>query len=217
MRMKSTSMLAITLGAVGAGAGLMFLLDPDRGSRRRGFIGDKALRAANFFGKSVNGQSRDAANRVEGMAAETSARLAREAVADEVLAERVRSKIGRVVTRPLAIDVTAERGVVELRGAVLRSERKRVIGAAGSVRGVRGLQHDALMTYSEEQRMPGARPYGRSQELKQVRPRKKMSSLRLGLSLASGLIAGYKAFKRTSQPRERRSEMSPASSSDVAA
>lgn len=217
MARKSTNTLAITLGAVGAGAALMFLLDPDRGGRRRGFIGGKALHVAKFFGRRVKGQSRDVANRAEGLAAETSARLAREAVADEVLAERVRSKIGRVVTRPLAIDVTVDRGVVELRGAVLRSERQRLIRAAEGVRGVRGVQHDALMTYAESKPVPGVQPRERAQELKRTKPRRKTSSLRLGLSLASGLIAGYKAFKRTSQPRERRSETSAASSSDIAA
>lgn len=214
MRRKSKNMLAITLGAVGAGAGLMFLLDPERGGSRRGFIGGKALHVAKFFGRGVEGRSR---NRAQGVAAETSARVAKETVPDEVLAERVRSKVGRVVTRPRSIDVLAERGVVELRGAVLRSERRHAIRAAESVRGVRAVQYDALMTYSDEQRMPGFQPRGRSQELKQAKPCERFRSLRLGVALASGLIAGYQAFKRSSQPRPRRSETMPASSSDIAA
>jgi len=216
MRRKPKNMLAITLGAVGAGAGLMFLLDPERGSSRRRFIGDKALHVARFFGRRIEDQSRDLANRAQGAAAEASARVAKEAAPDQVLAERVRSKIGRVVTHPRAIDVTAERGVVELRGAILRSERRRAIRVAESVRGVRAVQHDALMTYSDEQRMPGFRPRIRPRELKQAEPTGRLHSLRLGLALASGVIAGYKAFKRSAQPRQRRSE-TPASSSDIAA
>jgi hypothetical protein len=217
MRKKSKNTLAITLAAVGAGAGLMFFLDPERGGRRRGFIGDKALHVAKFFGRRVERQSRDLANRAQGLAAETSARVGQEFAPDGVLAERVRSKIGRVARHPRAIDVTAERGIVELRGAVLRSERRHVIRAAESVRGVRGVQHDALMTYSDEQRMPGFQPRGRSGEMKQAEPAGKLRSLRLGLALASGVIAGYKAFKRSAAPRVRRSEASPTNSSDVAA
>jgi hypothetical protein len=217
MRRKSKNTLAITLGAIGAGAGLMFLLDPDRGGRGRGFIGDKALHVAKFFGGRVQRQSRDLANRAQGVAAETSARARQQAVSDEVLAERVRSKIGRAVTHPRAIEATADRGIVELRGAVLRSERRRAIRAAESVRGVRAVQHDALMTYSEQERMPASQPRSGSREVKQAKPPGKVHSLRLGLALASGLIAGYKAFKRSPQPRQRRSETGPANSSDIAA
>jgi BON domain len=174
------------------------------------------LHVAKLFGRNVERQGRDVVNRAQGAAAEMNARVARDTVTDEVMAERVRSKIGRVVTHPRAIDVTAARGIVELRGAVLRSERRRAIRAAESIRGVRAVQHDALMTYSDEQRMPGYQPPIRIQKLKQAKPVRKTGSLRLGLALASGIIAGYKAFKRSSQPRPRRSE-TPASSSDIAA
>jgi hypothetical protein len=217
MRRKSKNRLAITLGAVGAGAGLMFLLDPDRGGSRRGFIGDKALHVAKFFGRGVARHSRDMANRAQGMVAETSARVARETVPDQVLAERVRSKIGRVVTHPRAIDVTAERGVVELRGAMLRSERPRAIRVAESVRGVRAVQHDALMTYSDEQHVTNVQSGSRPRELKPAKTSNKRGSLRTGLALVSGVIAGYKAFKRSAQPGRRSSETTPSKSSDVAA
>ncbi len=217
MRRKSKNMLAITLGAVGAGAGLMYLLDPDRGGSRRGFIGDKAQHAAKLLSRGVLRQSRDMANRAQGVAAEVNARVAPGTAPDEVLAERVRSKIGRLVSHPRAIEVAAERGVVELRGAVLRSERPRAIRVAESVRGVRAVQHDALMTYSDEERMPGFQPRSRPQELKEAKPPKKAGSLRLGLALASGIIAGYRAFRRSSQPRGRRSQTAPARSSNIAA
>jgi hypothetical protein len=122
MRKKSKNTLAITLGALGAGAGLMFLLDPDRGGRRRGFIGDKALHAAKFFGNRVDRRSHDAANRAQGLVAETSARVAKETLPDEVLVERVRSKIGRVVTHPVGYprDRRARSGRVARRGAAFR-------------------------------------------------------------------------------------------------
>ncbi len=218
MRKKSKKMLAIALGAAGAGAGLMFLFDPNRGGRRRRFIGDKAVHGAKFFGRNLEGRSRDMGNRAQGVVAGASARLGRETVADHALAERVRSKIGRVVKRPRTIDVTAERGIVELRGTVLRSEKSRAIRCAESVRGVRAVQHDALMTYSDEQSMPGFQPRSGPREWKQSRPGRKMRKLRLGFALVSGAVAAYRAFKRSERQQQRRSEpAATASGSDIAA
>jgi BON domain len=218
MRRKPKNMLAITLGAVGAGAGLMFLLDPDRGGKRRGFIGGKAVRFAKLFGKNAEERGGNLGSHAYGVAAaEKSDRLAKETVADEVLAERLRLKIRPVVTHPRAISVTVGRGVVELRGAVLRSERRRAIRVAESVRGVRGVQHDALITYSDEQRMPSFQPRSLARELGQAKPTKRFRTLRLGLALASGVIAGYKAFQGTYRPRQRHFETTPARASDVAA
>lgn len=207
---KKNNLIAISLGAVGAGAGLMFLFDPNRGGRRRGLVGDKAVHVAKFIGRGFRKRSLDLGNRAQGALAETSARIAEETTQDEILAERVRSKIGRALRFPRAIDVSAERGEVDLRGAVPRSERRRAIRAAESVRGVRVVRHDALRTYSDEQGIPGFQPRNRPRELNQGKPPKRLRRLRFGIALASGALAAYRAFKNA-KPRETRAEHRTAS------
>lgn len=55
---------------------------------------------------------------------------------DEVLVERVRARLGRAVSHPGAIHVTASAGAVTLAGPVLKRQRKRALRAAASVPGV---------------------------------------------------------------------------------
>jgi hypothetical protein len=59
------------LSGLAMGAGLMYLLDPDRGRRRRVLIGDQLRRAGNRVQNAVRATSRDALNRGQGLLAET--------------------------------------------------------------------------------------------------------------------------------------------------
>ena len=59
------------LGGIGAGAALMFLLDPDRGRRRRALIRDKAVGLSNDLRKTMDKKSADLKNRAEGLVHET--------------------------------------------------------------------------------------------------------------------------------------------------
>ncbi len=124
------------LGGVGLGLGLMYLLDPETGNRRRARLRDKAIRAANKTGDALEATARDLRNRAVGLAAETRALLTREAAADDVLAERVRARLGRVVSHPGAIEVSARAGRVTLYGPVLAHEVKALLSSVASVRGV---------------------------------------------------------------------------------
>jgi hypothetical protein len=114
----------------------MFFLDPVRGRRRRGLVRDQIIsftrRCGDFFDKAL----RDAQHRIEGTIAETSASFRHEQVDDDVLVERVRSKIGRHVSHPRAIEVSAHDGHVVLSGAILRNEVPGLLSAVWGVRGV---------------------------------------------------------------------------------
>lgn len=59
------------LTGMGIGAGLMYILDPDRGRRRRALARDKAVRTWNRSERYVEKVSRDVANRTRGLAHET--------------------------------------------------------------------------------------------------------------------------------------------------
>lgn len=129
----------LTGAALGASA--MYLLDPGRGGRRRALIRDKVVHAAHKTGDAIDATSRDVAYRTQGLAAELRGRFSRESPPDEVLAERVRAALGRVVSHPHAIDVTANEGCVCLTGPILASEVDELISIVGSIRGVAGVEN----------------------------------------------------------------------------
>jgi hypothetical protein len=72
--MKTRDQLAL-LGGVGLGAGLMYLLDPEGGRRRRALARDKAVHGLKVSGKALRGKSTDLGNRTRGLVAKTRARL----------------------------------------------------------------------------------------------------------------------------------------------
>jgi hypothetical protein len=55
------------IAGLGAGAAVMYLLDPDRGNRRRALIRDKMVKLNRQTQESVSGKAKDFANRAKGM------------------------------------------------------------------------------------------------------------------------------------------------------
>lgn len=107
---------------LGLGTAAMFLLDPDRGRRRRALVRDKFALATRKTGECMEVTARDLRNRTRGTIAAIQSRLSSDQPDDSVLVDRVRSKIGRSVSHPSAIQVTAENGNVTLSGPVLADE-----------------------------------------------------------------------------------------------
>jgi hypothetical protein len=123
-------------GALGIGAGLAYLFDPDRGRRRRALATDRIASAAHAAGDAADATSRDVKNRLFGTVASLRSRFRPDDVSDDVLVERVRSRMGSVVRHARAIDVTARDGHVTLRGPILADEVGRLLRRVGAVRGV---------------------------------------------------------------------------------
>lgn len=119
------------------GAAVMYLLDPDRGARRRSLVRDKLVRAGNVAADRAGKLGRDVRNRAAGAVAETRGRFRREHPDDAVLIERVRAEIGHHISHPSAVVVTAVDGEVCLSGPVLASEAGRLRDVVAGVRGVR--------------------------------------------------------------------------------
>jgi osmotically-inducible protein OsmY len=124
------------LGSFILGAGAMYLLDPDRGARRRSLLRDQFVHAGHKIGDGMAATARDTRNRAVGVAASLRSRFKAEDVDDAVLHERVRSAIGRVVSHPGAITVSAYEGRVTLSGHVLAHEADELIRQVRHVRGV---------------------------------------------------------------------------------
>jgi hypothetical protein len=139
--------LSILAGA-GVGAGMMYLLDPNSGRRRRSLVRDQLRHSCSATSKSADVLRRDAGNRLHGFMATMRHSFNHDRPSDEVLVDRVRSRIGRVVSHPSAIVVRAKDGCVTLSGPVLANEVRSLVS---NVRRVMGVQHveNALDVHQE--------------------------------------------------------------------
>jgi len=126
---------AILLGA-GFGALVMFLLDPDRGARRRALVRDKFVRLGNATAEAIDERRRDLSNRLQGVKARARRARRTEIVDDAVLTDRVRAAIGHQTTHASNITASVCDGEVTLTGLVSSAEAKRVATAVGNVPGV---------------------------------------------------------------------------------
>jgi hypothetical protein len=137
------SVLALTAG-LGAGAGLMYFFDPKRGrSRRRRVIGEVSSLLHKDEHK-LEKRGKDLLNRARGVVSKAAAVLSpEEHVSDEVLAERVRSHMGHLISNPHEIHVHAANGVIRVEGNLSHAERHRLHKEIEAVAGVRCV-HDGL-------------------------------------------------------------------------
>ena len=134
---------SIILGA-GLGAGVMFLLDPVNGHRRRALVRDQRVHAGRLASRFFAEAWCDLQSRVGGRWHELKARWENEPVAKKVLAERVRAKVGRIVHHAREVTVSVERaGVVVLRGRVAPFEKGALVEAVRRIPGVKSID-DAL-------------------------------------------------------------------------
>lgn len=161
----------LLLGGISLGAALMYALDPDRGARRRALVKDKLASAATKTPDALGATGRDMANRARGLAASVKSAFTSGDATDEVIVQRVRSRVGRVVSHPSAIEVTAESGRVTLSGLVLTREVDNLLSTVGKVRGVRQVEN-RLEAHEQPGDVPGlqggrARPDGDRFELMQ--------------------------------------------------
>ena len=137
------------LGGAAVGLAAMYLLDPDKGRRRRAVLGDKAASVALDARRALRAAGRDASHRVTGMRARARHWLTDEPIPDNLqLIERVRARMGRLVAHPHAMQVGANRGRVTLSGPVLRHEVPRLLDAIRSVWGVQEID-DRLVIYDD--------------------------------------------------------------------
>jgi hypothetical protein len=142
------------LTAAGFGAGLAYLFDPDRGSRRRSLVRDQLAHAWSKSARAADVTWRDASHRAYGSVAAVRSALAGEDGSSEVLIARVRSKMGRHVSHPSSIVVSASGGQVTLGGSILADEVHGLLSAVKSVKGVTGVDNQ-LEVHQSPENIPG--------------------------------------------------------------
>lgn len=132
----------IAIAAALTGAGLMFLLDPRSGRRRRALLIDqvnRGFRDGRQFAKKVRV---DAENRTRGLYHQSRSALRSKATDDETLVGRIRSALGRLSAHPGAIEVSCEDRVARLTGDILAQEVGQVLRGIRNVPGVRDVVNE---------------------------------------------------------------------------
>lgn len=124
------------LGGLGLGAGLMYILDPVAGRKRRKTMAYKtgSLRTS---ASAIGRVSRDIGKEAWGLLTEAQGVFEGPMEDDESLAERVRARLERTVSHPDTLQVRVENGVVTLAGTVGAAEFDRLVSGVLRVKGVR--------------------------------------------------------------------------------
>jgi|ERR1035437_443381 hypothetical protein len=168
--MTKNSFLGFMAG-IGAGAASMYFLDPDRGARRRALMVDKVTAASRKLTRAVEVTKRDISNRSYGMLMEARHLFQHEEVPDDVLEARIRSKMGRNVSNPHAIQVKCQNGNVTLSGSVFANETASLLRCIDAIPGVGSLENNL------EER-PGREVVSRSAQQDSTGPSTKLGSNR---------------------------------------
>ena len=155
-RRRDQAFRATTLGSTAGfalGLAVMYFLDPQDGNRRRAVFRDKLFSFFRKSGVQLRRRATYTRDRARGLVAETRARFRHDDVDDFTLAERVRSAMGRAVSHPATIEVTAANGIVTLRGQVLEHELDDLLRKVSRVRGVEAIR-DRLEVHREDTPSP---------------------------------------------------------------
>jgi uncharacterized membrane protein len=171
------------LAGIGLGAGTMYFLDPIYGKRRRASVRDRAVHVATLAERTAGKTSRDFRNRARGVGASARSVVRRDRPLDDVLEQRIRSKMGRYVSHPGSVAVHAENGRVTLSGPILTHEADRFLRVVSGVRGVEEVIN-RLEPHQLPEDVPGLQ--GRSQ-----RPGSELDLLQENWAPSTRVLVGF--------------------------
>jgi hypothetical protein len=157
----SNRSLSSFLRGAAFGAVAMYMLDPDKGRRRRALARDRTASLFTDAGETLCEAGRDIANRAHGAQARALRWIQGDAAIDDLrLIERVRAHIGRVVSHPHAIQVGARDAWVTVSGPILANEVEPLLATVRGVPGVRGVE-EHLAVHAEPDSVPSLQGTGR--------------------------------------------------------
>lgn len=190
---------AAVIAAAALGAAGMYLSDPDRGRRRRALVKDKAKSMAVKTGNAVDIASRDLGNRMQGLRAQGKRLLMRrrEQADDDVVAARVRERLGRAVSHPHAIKVQVSQGHVALSGPILANEKNSFLETMRSVPGVTGVE-DLLTAHQSAEGVASLQGGRRLAQTRFVFMQDNWPPAVRAIALLGGGALGYYGFTRRS-------------------
>jgi len=133
----------LILGCVGLGVGLIYMLDPKGGTRRRALVRDKTRSYWQKTGDLIGKTAHDARNRTRGILWKARTQLLGAEVPDDtVLEARVWTQLGHTISHGGAIRVTAHQGRVTLSGPISPSAADKLLATVASVAGVTEVVND---------------------------------------------------------------------------
>jgi len=142
------------LMGIALGGGLMYLLDPQAGRRRRALTRDKATKWSRLTRRTLRSGWGRGVGVSRGMAASVRRLREGERTDDEAIAQRLRQCIARHSTHPRAIVVTVSNGIARFGGPVLMAEADEVLRCGSAVSGVLAVEND-LQVHEEPGNVPG--------------------------------------------------------------
>ena len=158
MNTRTQELMHCAVAAV-AGAALMYLLDPEQGKRRRALLRDRVVAGRHDIEDFVQSQGTRAMDHARGLAEEARTQLSSRVSEDETvpddrtIAERIRARMGRVVSHPGAIEVAVVEGRARLSGDILTSEREALLSVLREMPEVRDID-DQLNAYEQAGNIP---------------------------------------------------------------
>jgi hypothetical protein len=124
------------LGGLGLGAGLMYILDPAVGRKRRKGVAEKtgSIRERS---RAIGRVSREIGKEAWGLISEARGVIEGGIEDDATLTSRVRARLERTLAAPETVQVLVENGVVTLLGTVAAADFDRLVSSVLRVKGVR--------------------------------------------------------------------------------
>jgi hypothetical protein len=191
---RSASVSAIDrLPLVVAGAGLMYLLDPVRGARRRAELAGHVWHVLRTERALFDRARRDIVNRIRGTIDQIQRRrqaAAAPPVTDDILDLRVRSKLGHCVSHARAVLLDVVDGHVTLAGPILAHEADHLLSEIAGIRGVKEVL-DALDRHKTSDGVPALQGEGKSIRRRRVTwsPVMQLAAVAVGSALVTwGLL-----------------------------
>ena len=189
-RQDPASLILAAAGGAIASTAVNAFRDASRRARARNRVTSAATHTVDLMGKAV----RDAKNRASGAAASAKGLMRKDDASDEKLVARVRSRLGRAVSHPHAIQVSATNGHVVLSGPILRSEVEHLLREVRRVRGVRGIENK-LEVHPSSKNVPSLQGPGRPPRAPELLQERWTPSLRVGAAVVGAVAAGAGAIR----------------------
>jgi len=141
---------------LGAGLGIAaaFLFDPNRGPQRRAAAREKFVNGRRLLSEASGRTWEKLTKKAKGIFLGVTANLRLNDWDDEIVTERVRSRVGRVVRHPRALRVSARNGRIVLMGPILKGDLESVLHVACQVKGVQMIDNQ-MEIYDESGEVPG--------------------------------------------------------------
>jgi uncharacterized membrane protein len=179
------------LGGIAAGAAAFYFMDPKRGAQRRDDFKKKTGRLAREISDGASKCIRDSQHRLTGLVNYPWPGLHREPPEDRILVERIRSRMGRIVSEPRKIHVASDGGTVTLWGLAPENEAVELVRTVEGMEGVKNvLDHLEAQAAAVAEHEPGQYHRIRKQTLLNWSPAKRL------LAGAAGSAAAVYGWKR---------------------